>query len=153
MCYFSKYSVGSGYSDFLVCNPKPEQNNRFLLKQHLYPTHTCTWIHLWTFRSGGYGQAGQISRVAGQPYQQCHRVQSMHSRIASCLRVQRVQSKCLWRFLINHLPNIRKVASPRHKVDSILEMCQPFNSEVSKRYLCLFAPSTQPIHRCFSHLS
>ena len=69
VCYFSKYSVGSGYSDFLVCNPKPEPNNRFFLKQYPYSTSTCTRIHPWTFGSGGYGRAGRISRVAGQPYE------------------------------------------------------------------------------------
>ena len=75
----------------------------------------------------------------------------MHSGPASCLRVRPVQSKRLWRFPIDHLPNRGKVASLRHKVDSISEMCQMFNPEVLEHYLCLFAPSTQSICRCFSH--
>ena len=58
VCYFSKYSVGSGYSDFLVCNLKPELNNRFLLKQHPYPIRTCTRIHPWTF--GSADMVGQV---------------------------------------------------------------------------------------------
>ena len=63
--YFIKYSVGSGYSDFLLCNPKPEPIIWFLLKQQPYPTRICTRIHLWAFGSGGYGRAGRITRVAG----------------------------------------------------------------------------------------
>ena len=30
--YVFKYSVGSGYSDFLLYNPKPEPTIRFLIK-------------------------------------------------------------------------------------------------------------------------
>ena len=66
--YFTKYSVGSGYSDFLLCNPKPEPIIRFLLKQQLYPTRICTRIHPWAFGLGGYGRASWITRVAGQAY-------------------------------------------------------------------------------------
>ena len=68
----------------------------------------------------------------------------MHNGPASCFRVHPVRSKCLQRFLVNHLPNRGKVESRRHQIDSISEVRQPPNPKVPKHHLyiikCIFIP-------------
>ena len=58
--------------------------------------------------------------------------------------------KHLWRFPINRLSNRGKVASLRHQVDSVSEVCQLPNPKVSELYLCLFSMSTKSVCRCFT---